>query len=314
MVSIGGDEILSGSTIGGDEIKEITIGGTVAWTATKPIMETGRVYVSTTINGGSIGSVSFTNSYSNPVVVAYMADGAGTQTVGTRVRNLTSSGCEIFMEEPDSEGHAANNLHYVVCETGRWETPEGVTIEAGTHYTTNIRRSGYSDTYGDSISFSSSFPSRPAVLHHLNTRNATSFMGSQANSVSNTGFKTSMEAMDTGKSSSGEDIGWVAIETGSGSLNGNTYEAGYGSDGSNDGIDDTPHTINYSQSYGTTPDVVISGNTMVGIDGYVTQASSTGSSSANVWAMEDQVGDTERVHADETFGWFIIDPDSVVIA
>lgn len=312
-ITLGGTEV-SSITIDGTSVQEVTIDGSVVWTATRPIAETGRTSLSTTIDGGEQDSISFNNSYNNPVVVAYVPTRGGGQSYCHRVKDVTSTGCTIFAEEPDNQGHATETVCYLVVESGSWVTPEGVQIEAGIHTSNTVRQAGNGTTYGDSISYSSSFSSTPVVLATLNTYNNNSFMATQVNSVGSGSFKISQERAETSTSESTEDIAWVAVEAGSGSLNGNSYEAGRGSDGSNDGVDDNAHRISLS-SFSTTPDIVVHGQTMNGNDGYWARGDGTwNSSTVDVYAEEDQEGDSERGHANETFGWFAIEPNSTIIA
>jgi hypothetical protein len=51
-------------------------------------------------------------------------------------------------------------------------------------------------------------------------------------------------------------IGWIAFSTGSGTTNGSAYDIGLGNDGSNDGVGQTTHIINYA--FGQTPVIVVS--------------------------------------------------------
>lgn len=306
---------ITGLTIDGTDVTEVTIDGSVAWTATEQIAETGQVSLTDTIDGNVEASVSFSKSYTNPVVVALINTYNGGQTVGCRVKGVTGSGCTVFMEEPDDQVHTGETVTYLVVEAGSWTTPEGVQIEAGIHTTSLVRKSGDGSTSGDIVSFGSAFGATPTVLVTLNTYANAAYMGTQINSVTASDFKTSQEAMATGNTGSTEDIAWVAIDQTSGTLNGYTFETGAASDGTNDGDDDTPHGITFSQSYASTPDVVCHGQTMNGGDGYLTRGAGTyNTTDQNLYATEDQVGDTERGHTDETFGWFVIDPGAVIIA
>lgn len=284
-------------------------------TPTAVVGETGRVSLTDTIDSGVTASVSFSKTYTNPVVVAMINTRNGGQTVGCRVKDLTASGCTLFVEEPDNQGHNGETVSYLVMEAGSHTTPEGVHIEAGVHTTATVRVSGGSTTAGETVSFGSAFGATPAVLATLNTYANSAYMGTQVNSVGTSSFKTSQEAMETGIAGTTEDIGWVAIETGSGTLNGSTYEVGRGADGSNDGDDNTPHTITFSQSYGSTPDAVCHGQTMNGADGFLTRGAGTyNTTTQDLYATEDQVTNTERGHADETFGWFVIAPNAQIVA
>lgn len=297
-------------TANGNDVYEVTANGSVAW---KKIGEVGETTLSTTIDGGAVNTVSFTNTYSNPIVVAYITTRGGGQSIQVRIRNLTTTDCEIFLEEPDNQGHATETVNYCVMDQGEWELFDGAHIEANTHTTNTVLRGGDS-ALGDTVSYTTAYGSTPAIFHTLNTYNNGEFMATQANSVGTSSFNLSQEALETGIGASTEDIGWIAFDTSVNSNINTLYEANYANDGSNDGVEDTPHTISYSQSFGSTPHVIVSQQTRNGRDGGYARSSGTqnNSSGHETYSEEDQVSDTERLHADETFGWFAIEQNATI--
>lgn len=278
-------------------------------------LETGTVGLSSTIDDSVTASVSFNNSYNNPVVVTYIASRDGGQSIQSRAKNVTSSGCDIHMEEPDNQGHNSETVVYIVCESGVYNT-DGYTVEADIHTTNTVRRKGDWSTYGDSVSFSNSWSSTPIVLHNLQTYNNSAFMATQSNSIGTGSFNLSQEALETGISASTEEIGWIAITpvSGGGSMDGVTFETNSESDGSIDGVENTSHSLSFSSSFSNTPDVIVSQQTLNGNDGSYARSSGTqwNTSGHEVYAEEDQVNDSERGHADETFGYLAIEPNSTV--
>lgn len=280
-----------------------------------PSFETGTVSLSTTVDSGATKSVTFDNSYSAPAVVTYIPTRGGGQSIQSRAKNVTANGCDIHMEEPDNEGHATETVVYIACEATVFEI-DGYTFEAGIHATSSVRTSSDSSSYGDTISFSHSWSSTPVVLHNLQTYNNGAFMATQANSIGTGSFNLSQEALETGISGTTEDIGWIAITPNSsgGTVDGVTFETNAENDGSNDGVDDNPHSFSFNASFSNTPDIIVSGQTMNGGDGHYARSSgSTWSTSGHdTYAEEDQVNDSERGHADETFGYLAIEPNANV--
>lgn len=301
-------------TIDGTQVKEVTVDGSVVWTAEQQIGETGTTSLSTTIDGGAVNTISFSKTYNDPAVFAYIVTRGGGQSIECRVRNLTTTDCEIFNEEPDDAGHNTETVVYMVMETGDWVFPDGTQVEVGKHSTSTTFNSGDSKT-GDSISLSGSYGSTPAILHTLNTYNNSQFMSTNARNVSTTDFELQQMAAQTGNTGTTETIAWMAIDQGTGTNNGYAYEVGRGNDGANDGPDDNPHSISFSQSFGSTPDIVTKGQTLNGGDGFWARSSGTqwNTSGHEVYAEEDQVGDTERGHTDEYFGYLAIEPNAVIM-
>lgn len=283
--------------------------------ATMNFFETGTLSLSTTIDGGVVQTVNLGHSYSSPAVVAYIATRAGGQSVDVRVRNVGSSSFEIFMEEPDDGGHAAETVNWIVVESGSWKgIDEQLRIEAGTPSITSVHTEG---TFfgGETVTFSNSFSSTPSVLATLNTYANGAFMSDHTHSLTTTDFIVQQEAAGSGSTSSSETIGWIAFSRNTGTNDGINYKVGYHpTDGDNDGVDNTAETISYS--FGGNPSLVIQGSTGNGGDGYWARGAGTFSStSANFYAEEDQVGDTERNHIDEAFSWvaFYSQGDSAVV-
>ncbi len=110
--------------------------------------------------------------------------------------------------------------------------------------------------------------------------------------------------------SSNNDVGFICFDSANTTTtfpadSGNIKaEWGSGNDGSNDGLDDTPHTISYQNSYSSVPvGVVRSQNS--GDDGHFTFITTAPtSSSIDVYAAEDPIGDVEQSHTDLIFSWF----------
>lgn len=281
------------------------------------MFETGTVAISDTIDNGVSASVSFQQSYSTPVIVTYIATRAGDQSIDSRAKDLSSTGCTIFIEEPDDEGHVEETVSYIVAEAGTREI-DGLKIEAGVHTTNTVRTDSDGSNFGDTVTFSQSWSSVPAVLHDLQTYNNGDWITTQSNSVTTDDFNLSQEAAQTGQESTvvEEDLSWIAFEivSGGGSIGPVTFETNAENDGTGDGVDDTPHTISFSASFSSTPDITVAGNTMNGTDGFWARSSGTqwDTTGHETYSEEDQVVDTERGHVDETFGYIATDPDSVV--
>lgn len=275
--------------------------------------EVGQTLLLNTIDAGVSKTLSFQNSYVNPVVVAYIMTRNGSESIEVRVSNVSATGCTLFLEEPDNESHSPEIVGYVVMEAGTHILDDGTRVEAGTMTTTSVHREG--DSFGgDSITFEQPFSAPPVVLHTLNTYQNGAFMSSVSPLVTSTGFDLQQEATGSGAPAVSETIGWIAIESGkTGILDGVWYETGRSQNGSNDGPDDSPHVISYTAGFLRTPVVLVDGYTGNGTDGYWARAAGTHSATTHsVYSEEDQVSDAERNHADEGFGFWAIDRPDIV--
>lgn len=290
-------------------------------------MESGTITLSTTIDSSETQTITFKNTYVNPVVIAYITTANGTESVDVRVKDVTSTSATLFMEEPDNEGHTAEQVTYVVAESGRFTLPDGTRMEARKTTTDSIHRGGESFT-GKTVEFSQSFSSTPVVLHTLNTYNNNAFRTSVSTSISSTQFKLQQEAAETkpevikiygneitiGPRS--ETIGWIAIESAkSGDINGTNYQTGRSVDSEKNGVDDIPYSLNFSANFNQDPQLLVDGYSGNGEDGYwARSAGNLSYSGASVYAEEDQVEDDERSHSSEGFSFFAIEDDLLLKA
>ena len=270
--------------------------------------EFGTIDLENTIDHGVIKTITFKQTYSEPVVVAYVATRNNDESVEVRVTEVTSTSCKIFMQEPDNGDHPTETVCYIVMEKGAW-TVNGLKMEAGKVETDSVHREG--NSYGGvTVTFSQTFSSTPAILHCLNTYNNHDFMTTVAHSESATSFKVQQEAAGSGSPATTETIAWIAVEAGKKGILPHHiyYETGFENDGGSDGVDDgTPHTITFSQTFNKPPVIVVKGASGAGMDGYWARSAGTWSKSTHtVFAEEDQVGDTERKHIDEYFAYWAL--------
>lgn len=268
------------------------------------IGEYGTPVLSDTIDGGHVNSFTFYKTYVDPVVIVFMGTFYGAQACGVRAKNVTSTGCDVFMQEPDNEPHTSERTYIMVMEKGQHTLPGGAQVEAGVESTNATHASG--DAFGGvNVTFTSAFPSTPAVFHSLNTYNNSDFMETVAHDVTTSDFNIEQEAGASGSSSSTEDIAWIAIEP----TVQDWFEVGISTASSKCGVDDGAHTISYTNGFDAQPNIIVKGNSGNGSDGYWARAannydgSASGNSSVDVYAEEDQVGDSEQSHAAETFAF-----------
>jgi len=277
--------------------------------------ETGRIQLSSTIEDGIVAEIAFRNQYINPVVVAFINTRNGLESISARVRDISSSGCQLFMQEPDNQGHMAEWVSYIVVESGRNTLEGGIVVEAGITSSTIIHRGGQSFT-GHPVQFEEAFTNTPAILHSLMTHNNNDFMASLVTDVHVDSFKVAMEAADTRKDSSGEDVGWIAFSSATGSTSSTSFSIGTANDGTDDGVDDSPHVIDLtSANFNDNPDIVVSLNGVWGVDGSWARGAGVWSKDMqHAYAEEDQIKSSERQHVDEHFAWAAFTANTDLIA
>lgn len=279
--------------------------------------ETGKVELVNTTDQGIEATIEFKREYENPVVVAYIITRNNDQSIEARVKNVTSTNCVIFTEEPDDQSHSKPEyVGYIILESGSHITDNGYRIEAGIHTTEKVRRGGYTDFSGDEIKFNKIFTSTPVVLHSLNTYNNGAFATSLATNVSIEGFEIAQELAETKKQSKEETIGWIAFEqmNGKGNITDVKGEVGIITTSDKTGVEDKANiTIDFNTSFFNRPDIVVKGQTINGLDGYwVRGAGAWSKELVRVYAEEDQTTDKERSHTIETFGYAAFESNSIL--
>lgn len=273
------------------------------------IGETGRVELSGTVDDGVVADVTLRNSYSDPVVVAFINTRNGNHSVHVRVSDVAGDGFRIFMEEPSGGSHTAETVSYIVMERGSHALADGRLVEAGSVDTDTVHVGG-DDYAGDAVVFAAAFGGAPAVVHGLNSYANGDFMASMVTAVESDGLQIGQEAAETGATAQVETVVYIAIEIGEGTLDGATYVAGSRYDGSNNGVDQTAHHIELS-GFGDEPDLVVSVIAENGVDGSWARGAGTfDSRNQTVYSEEDQIGDSERKHNDEAFAYVAFAADS----
>jgi MSHA biogenesis protein MshQ len=289
--------------------------GTATPTATDPAVvgETGSVTLDSSIDDNVVETVSLNYSYHSPVVVVYIPTRNSGETIDARVKNVQSDSFEVFMEEPDNQGHATETVSWIVMEEGEYTLSDGTMVEAGTLSTDSVHGGG--DSFGGpTVSFDWAFSSSPVVVHSLNSYNNEEFMSSVSTGIGIDGFQLEQEAMETGISASEETIGWIAFENidGPSTVNGSTYYVDrQPGDGDNDGVEDSSESLSYS--FDSQPDVVVDTQTATGDDGMIARGAGTYTASeASFYAEEDRIRDGERTHTDTGFGMVAVASGTVL--
>ena len=311
---------------------------------------TGSVSLEDTIDSGNrpwvtvdISSIDFGGN--TPIIVAGPVTHENEQSLSVRVRNVTATGFEIALTSPCDSSNVDPNaggldcpprrgagassrtdwqtetVRWMAIPEGVWQFPDGTKIEAGRENVSAVRSSAGDSNAGNPVSFADSYSSRPVVLHTVNTANDNAWITSSVfgpgNSVGSppdaTGFTLALEGAEVTTTHGAETIGWVAIEPGSGTNNGNRYHAGVSV-----GLDTPRHDDGCAPrgaftGFGGIPDVVAGHNTMAGTNGGWLRFCSDGITTGgiNLHIDEDQVGDGERSGLDEASSWFAFEASSI---
>ena len=257
-------------------------------------------------------SVSFVNTYTDPVVVASPWYVNNTIPASVRIRSVDSESMEIRLHNPSGSDLSADTITYWVVEAGTW-THNGVRIEAHTHDTSTVGSNGGTWT-GDSMTYNHTYGADPLVLHQVMSENDTDWIasfvsddGTISEPPDTSGFWLALNGAEVATSHGSETIGWIAMdETTSGVAGSTDYENEITPD-TIEGYDDGCFTRTYTGSYAEVPYSVVAQQEQDGNNGGWLVQCSGSIAQIGITVDEDQVGDAERAHTTETAGWISFD-------
>jgi hypothetical protein len=256
-----------------------------------PRIEAGRV----TLNHNWT-TVSLTESFSNPVVVARPASINGSDPAVVRIRNVTGSSFEIRLQEWDylDGRHTNEEVNYLVMEAGTHVLPNGARVEAGKLHT-NATNSFVTR------SFNTAFPSPPAIVTSIMTFNGGQAVTTRVHDVATSSFKVTMREQEAQDNlHTGETIGYIAWEPGSGTVDDTlAYEVGTAS-----GVTGAFSSIAFTNTYANPPCLLVDMNTTNGGDTANLRWKSKTTSSVLVQVDEEQSLDSETAHVSEKVIYF----------
>ncbi|WP_197532645.1 beta strand repeat-containing protein [Symmachiella macrocystis] len=258
--------------------------------------------------------VTLDHTYNSLVVVSTVNSQAGDPPVVSRIRNANGNSFEIKLQRTDGSTTAipGRNVHYIAVEEGSYnETDHGITMEA-VKYDSSITDNN-SSWAGEQQEYQNSYTA-PVVIGQVMTENDSGFSAfwSRGSSRSNVPTPTDFYVgkhvgEDSDRIRNDETLGFIVIESGSGTIDGLNFTAGLGAD-SVLGIDNSP-AYNYNFAISGTPlSAVVSQAGMDGNNGGWAVLYGADPLSANSLGLaidEDIAKDSERSHTSEQVAYIV---------
>jgi hypothetical protein len=254
------------------------------------------------------------NSYVNPIIICTPFYTSGVPRT-VRLRNINSTSFEVKVQNPSGQQVPPTLVHYLVVEEGIWSLPNGLRLEAGKYNTSTV---GENNNWAyDTRNYGQIFSGNLIVLHQVMTYNDSTWITTYCSksdsrktppSSTDPNFRIALNGAEAVNSHETETIGYIIIEEGYGTLGGVKYEAKQSADNIR-GFDDTPpdYTV-FSQSFSTTPQVVVSSQLeMDGGNGGWVVDHTINKTHCGLMIDEDQVSDSERSHTTETCGFLVFE-------
>ena len=235
-------------------------------------------------------------SFSSPVTLAKPISYNGGHPAHTRLRNVSSDSFDSKVEEWEylDYYHTTETVSSFTTNAGTGTTDDGTPVEAGTVTVTDT------DDWAP-VSFDQSFTTNPVVISQVQTFNGGDPIVTRNRNISTAGFDTTFQEEEAKGGHFDETVGWFAVEPGTGTLDGKSFEAGTES-----GVDEDWQTISFSQSY-TDPIFLADMQTTNGSNTCALRYQNLGSDSVEVFVEEEQSADDEIRHTYETVGFVVIE-------
>ncbi len=257
----------------------------------------------------NIQTINFTESYTNPVVFAFLSTTNGPDTAVARVRNVTSTSFQFNLEEADNmDGiHTTETINYIVMEAGKWQLPDGTLFEVGTFDTNQVTR----DSGFETLSFNHDFSVAPVVLTNIQTdANNVGYFKTRQRDTTQDEVRFALEPDESAQNAdvvNQETVGYIAIEETTGSWGSTLFEAGITSDS----VRDSTFSVIYDQVYNGGSSVFI--GTLASYDGpnaAALRGRGSSGTSQDIFVEEDTVNDAEVNHTTEEATYLVFDEDS----
>ncbi len=250
-------------------------------------------------------TVEFSESFTDPIVVAKPASHQDKNPCVVRIQNVTATGFEIRLQNWDylADDHGDETVSFVAMERGSFEMSDGTLIEAGSFETDKTDELGQ-------ITFAEPCNVVPIVASSIITYNGFDAVVGRIKNISATGFEYGMQEQEAGDQVHRlESIHYIAWEPSSG-INGDlVYEIG----ATGDEVTHAWNTISFSAGFDVAPIMIADMQTMDGGDPANLRYNELNVSEVQVKIAEEQSSNTETNHITEIVGFMafaVVDLDS----
>lgn len=239
-------------------------------------------------------SLSLTGNNSDPVVIAPALSHYGTNPASPRVRNVAAESFELTVEEwAYLDGrHLNETIGSFVTDAGEYSPTDGPAFEVGRVKT---------DHRWASVSFSSSFSETPIVFTNAQTVNDRRPIVTRNRNVDESGMEVRLQEEEDGGPHQREEIGYLAVTAGTGTIDEMAVEAGTASK-----VNQGWQRISFSDSY-REPVFLADVQTHRGSNSVSVRYRNLSGSSVDVKLQEERSADGERRHIGERVGYLVFE-------
>ncbi|GAU08921.1 fibronectin type III domain-containing protein [Desulfoplanes formicivorans] len=244
-------------------------------------------------------TITFDKTYTDPVVIASGISYAGYHPSVIRIRNLTTRGCEIMVQEWDylDGTHTTETIGYIVAEKGTHVLADGTMISAGS---TQVR---VTNAFVP-VTFDKALTTAPVVLTCITSTNDNAAVITRMQNITATGFETSIQEQEKSDQNHGtETVSYIAWEPSAGVIDQQAFQVGT----TGSAIDSAFSTVTFDAPFDRTPALMAAMQTMHGDNPSGVRYDKLTTKTVKMMIEEEQSADTEMDHLDENVGYIVFE-------
>lgn len=238
--------------------------------------------------------ININRTFTNPIIIVSDVTYNGSDSVTTRIKNITSNSFEIKLQEPNNGKHTYEKIFFMIGESGTINLSDDFIVQFGSLNTNKLSSNGF-----ETIN-TTTFSTTPNVLTQIQTYNGTDWAITRTNNISTTSFDLTMQEKESNNNGGHvtEKIGWMAISRGT-YINNNLFiESGY--------CDNVKHyfkKVYFENLFITSPNLFVKMMSFNGSDPSNLRITNIYNSNFYVKVQEDQSKDKEIIHIGERIGF-----------
>ena len=246
--------------------------------------------------------VNFSNTFVHPIVVAGPPTKNDDNPCVVRMRNITSSGFDIHIQEWNylDGSHTNETVAYLVLEKGSFTLEDGTMVEAG-EFSSNSNEL-------QTIQFNSAFTTEPVLVTSITSSNGEDAVASRPQNISKTAFEHQIqkqESLNTQSSETGSYIAWEPSESNIDNINIIVNKTA-------DRVRNRWYTVRYGKQLPEPPIFFGTMQSLNGIDTSAIRYTNKTNREVKIMVEEEQSADQETMHTSESVGYFLFSADTTV--
>ncbi len=243
--------------------------------------------------------INFSNSYTNPVIIANAVTRNGGDPSRVCIKDIDSAGFTIHIDEYDylDGTHVEETVTYLVIEKGTYTLDDGSQIEAGLFDTNSTSHVSYT--------FTDEFTKAPVLLTSIVTCNESETVVGRVRRVTSSSFEYKLQEQEANSNSHAtETVAYLAWTPGSGLTNGLHFEVGV----TPDKVTHESYSIDLNENFADLPFHFAAMQTTDGGDTSLAKITSARVNDMQVMIEEECSKDPEIKHTSEVVGYLVILP------